>query len=180
MKDYSNEILDALNNHTEEFCKYVNIKNKEYGYKDFTKKIKTIIGNLGEAKGFDVLCSGVDNIYGNDNKEFIYDLTWVDIEIKQDKFPIVKSVPLVLESEISGKKWGQFKEDFDKLLLAKSSYKLMIFTKNNQKDFDLAIKYAGLAVESFSGFEANDFIDLIYFDESGEGDFKKETFTKKI
>lgn len=81
-----------------------------------TQIIKGAVGNTGEVLGWSVWPDR-----NHLNQEWMYDLVW---HTKTDDDCLV-SLELVLESE-----WGSKKDviyDFNKLLLAKSTYKVMVF-----------------------------------------------------
>jgi hypothetical protein len=90
-----------------------------------TKAIKLAIGTLGEELGFKVcgLPAG--------KKEWLYDLCWHSRSSLPDSKLL--DVPLVLESE-----WTQYEieYDFEKLLVAKSKFKVMVFQANGQTAID--------------------------------------------
>ncbi|MGO9587919.1 MAG: hypothetical protein ACLP2Y_17200 [Limisphaerales bacterium] len=92
-----------------------------------TKAIKLAIGTLGTQLGFAV--RGFPEYFGD--KEWLYDLCWYSGA--PDKNKKLLDVPLVLESE-----WNQYGiiYDFEKLLIAKSKFKVMVFQANGQTAID--------------------------------------------
>lgn len=67
--------------------------------------------------------------YSFDEGEWIYDFIWYEMSGFDDE--IMTSVPLVLESELSLKYYGNLKTDFDKLLIAKDSTKVFVTTSHD-------------------------------------------------
>lgn len=108
-----------------EFLTNIGIHN----YKEFTNQLKIIIGDLGVDLGYEV-ATNCNKKYNE--KEWLFDLVWYKMAVNKDE-NIVSSIDLVLESEISYKVFKDFKVDFDKLLFATKSTKIMIFTKTNDE-----------------------------------------------
>ena len=94
----------------------------------WTKEIKRVFIELGHKEGFKVCAHGVDTA---DAKEWLYDLVWY----RDDENGRLESVPLVLESEWEAKYEG-IKYDFEKLLLARTVYKVMIFQGEIESHFE--------------------------------------------
>jgi hypothetical protein len=90
---------------------------------EWTTQLKDDIGSLGVAHGWDVCTSGFP---GRFECEWLYDLVWY----REDAEGNLAEVYLVLESE-----WEEahaaITYDFQKLLLAKSPLKLMVFETND-------------------------------------------------
>ena len=114
------------------------IKNN-YSDPNWTKGVKAIFGGIGNQRGYKTYFSDgagrpfnqiqqdisnqalggahVPNIFG----EWLYDILWWE----QNQSGYVTDIPLVCELE-----WGNInavKDDFQKLLLARSKYRIMIF-----------------------------------------------------
>ena len=94
-------------------------KLKAYTRTDWTGMLKKQVGDLGVALKCLVCASGFEDDF---EKEWLYDLVWYE----NNKDGELIDVPLVLEAE-----WDQdfagIKYDFEKLLLSRSKYKVMIF-----------------------------------------------------
>ena len=93
---------------------------------DWTKGINTTLCELGHELGYQVGAKGLDFGYG----EWLYDVTW--LEYSRGYQPSLENrlldVHLVAECE-----WGNrpnIKDDFEKLLLARASVRLMIYDGN--------------------------------------------------
>lgn len=91
---------------------------------EWTRKIKVNLCKLGKVYDLETCASGV----GNKAKwgEWLYDLCWADAEKNKKTGWDLKSVPLVVESEWGRTLW-HIVADFDKLMLARSELKLMIY-----------------------------------------------------
>jgi hypothetical protein len=100
------------------------------GIKDrvWTKQLKDDIGTLGEKHDWTVCAGGFK---GRFEGGWLYDLVWY-----KETNGHLSQVYLVLESE-----WGKYqsliKYDFEKLLLAKATLKVMIFQTDNRRIEDL-------------------------------------------
>jgi hypothetical protein len=93
----------------------------------WTKSIKRALGKLGEQKGYKICAAGIDDY----EREWLYDLVWY----KEDSCGFLVSIPLVMESEWD-RKYSGIKYDFEKLLLSKSSYKIMIFQATGADQYE--------------------------------------------
>ncbi len=95
-----------------------------------------------------------------------------------EKSEIIESIDLVFETEISGKKFHDFKIDFDKLLFATKSTKMILFTKVNKGLTDKILKYVHETLNNFKDFDKNEKIYIIFWDESDTGSFEMEVIQK--
>ncbi|MDG4597563.1 MAG: hypothetical protein P9F75_18070 [Candidatus Contendobacter sp.] len=100
--------------------------------------------------------------------EFLYDIVWlkykIDYEKKHliterefkknfDQFPLIDSL-LVGESD-----WGYFdgvKEDFEKLLLARSKYRIMVFSVKNENEFNQYIRRLTELIRQYESSQPGD------------------------
>jgi hypothetical protein len=98
------------------------------GDRVWTTQLKTDIGTLGEKHDWTVCAGGFE---GRFEGGWLYDLIWY-----KETNGHLSEVYLVLESEW-GKYRTQIKYDFEKLLLAKSTLKIMVFQTNNREIEDL-------------------------------------------
>lgn len=91
------------------------------GPSEWTEGIKTALGKLGEKCGYSICTSGFS---GRFEAEWLYDMVWYHEVGKKDQSRLV-DIPLVAECE-----WnlslGHIKYDFEKLLAANASHRLMI------------------------------------------------------
>ena len=101
--------------------------------------------------------------------EWLYDLIWLQYDIDYENIHLIThdnfingldpiydrvallQTPLVLESEWDGDKFGNAKEDFEKLLQARSKYKVMVFTVNENKNKEKANQLFNSHYEKFKG-----------------------------
>ena len=137
-------------------------------YKDFTNFLKIIIGDLGVSLGYETAtnCSKEYN-----EKEWLYDLVWYKMDDKIEP-SVLKSVDLVLETEISGKKFSDFKIDFDKLLIATNSTKIMLFSKVSKNVLSEIINYVQNTLNRFDDLKKGEQVYLIFWDENNTGKFE--------
>ena len=98
---------------------------------DWTKGIKEIL--VMKAKDFGYLVSA-NHCNGSDYPEWLFDLVWYeysgDVNNEERKYNLL-DIPLVLESE-----WGNRKDiiyDFEKLLIARSGHRVMIFQEKERE-----------------------------------------------
>lgn len=93
-------------------------KCDKQGNAAWTRKIKEDIGEIGKGHGFRVCPSAVEG----DERQWLYDLIWY----RNNSNIRLEAVPLVLESEWSMDNY-EIRFDFEKLLLANSPIKVMVF-----------------------------------------------------
>jgi len=91
--------------------------------KEWTKAILLAIGTLGKKHGCHV-CGLREHF----EPAFLYDLSWY---INDAEYRLL-DMPLVLESEWSDR-YSYIKFDFEKLLIAKSKFKIMVFKASGNK-----------------------------------------------
>ena len=90
----------------------------------WTKAIATKLCKIGQGFGFQV---GAEVEEANRNwGEWLYDVTWLEYDAGR-----VVAAPLVAECEWKG--FEDVKDDFDKLLLARASVRLMIYDGNSKR-----------------------------------------------
>ncbi len=106
-------------NSEEEIISAIKSMQPGRGDKPRTAAIKRILITLGRARGYEVCASGFP---GECEKEWLFDLVWYRNEPKEH----LREIGLVLESEWSRDPF-QIKYDFEKLLVAKSPIKVMLF-----------------------------------------------------
>ena len=168
-KNVAQRIFQVLQENRENLNETLTINGT---YRDFTNKLKFLIADLGE-KEFKCETASQSSSHSFSEGEWLFDLVWFRMSEEIGKFNCIKSIDLVLESEISAKNFKDFKVDFDKLLLVKKATKIMIFTKvDNSELLKEIINYGKNSVNSFTDFEKGDTIYLILFDEYYEGDFE--------
>lgn len=118
------ELFDALS----KFCSHAYETCKSDGL--WTSGIKTELSKVGANLGYVTCATGADDC----EPEWLYDLLWY--KSKNGKLTEVK---LVVESEWSTDEENQYYEliyDFEKLLLAKATYKLFIFQAGSNDIID--------------------------------------------
>jgi len=118
----------------------------------WTEAVRKPLLELGESLGFDTCPSSC-------NCGWLYDLVWYE----NDASGQLKSVPLVLESEW-GKQYHKIKYDFEKLLVAKATYKVMVFQACGDRMRDY-FKRMKAGIQAFGGPKGNETYLLACFDE---------------
>jgi len=111
------EIKDTLDNTARMLY-----KDSKTDYKSWTRAIKTNLLNLAHQTFDYYYYAGTDNDYDITTNEWLYDMVWYEAYDNKK----IKRIRLVLECEWS----TNFKEieyDFQKILLAKSDLRVMIF-----------------------------------------------------
>ncbi|MCL7755127.1 hypothetical protein [Polaribacter sp. Z022] len=167
------EIVNLIHEELQSKSKFltdIGIRN----YKEFTNQLKIIIGDLGEKMGYEV-ATNCDKEYNE--KEWLFDLVWYKMAVNENE-NIVSSIDLVLESEISYKTFGHFKIDFDKLLIATKSTKIMIFTKVKEQLIERIKNYVQSSLNISNDYTKDNKIHLILWDENDTGEFYLTSFTK--
>jgi hypothetical protein len=94
---------------------------------EWTKRIKEGLCELGHKKSYGVSASGCE---GADTGEWLFDLSWSKGDEKPWRF---LEMPLSMECEWD-LKYDEISWDFEKLLVSKSKYKLMIFQQPSESD----------------------------------------------
>lgn len=134
------EVLDKIN---------VTVRDRDTVW---TKTIKTDLCKLGrDSFGCDVGASNVAESNRNFG-EWLYDVTWLKYDEGSPRR--VVAAPLVAECE-----WGTFddiKDDFDKLLLAHATVRLMIYDGGYKPGTKEIAQELATRVKKFSGSPAQD------------------------
>ena len=128
------------------------------GDTEWTKAVKTKLCEIGRIFGCKVGAGGVDNPgYG----EWLYDVTWLEYERDYDglKWPATALIEVHLVAECEWHRDKNFEEivyDFEKLLLARTGFRLMIFTGSNQAKSEEIAELLARKVREFKGSRAED------------------------
>jgi len=116
---------------------------------EWTKRIKLKLCRLGHEKGYSVSATGVEEA---ETGEWLYDLIWA---YGEGEPWIFMEMPLALECE-----WSRYDEDilwdFDKLLIARSKYKIFIFTKKTDNEVNDLFKKLKIHILSFRTTQTGD------------------------
>lgn len=117
------------------------------------------------------------------NNEWLYDLHWYT-EVEEPFLPT--GLPLVVECEWNPRKRGVrkipysgIKYDFQKLLIANSELRLMIFIIEKEKDIVELDKYFDKAIDLYKHLELNSKFLFIAFDERINGFHYTEKIKKQ-
>ncbi len=161
MDPIEQEIVDALT-----VC-FPNIAAaNKYNDTDWSNAIKAILGAIGQKRNFlswsgfnsgkfakyspDQIKQHVEQVLNlpvpNYRVGWLYDILWWE----QDQNAMVTNIPLVVESE-----WGSVdsvEDDFQKLLVARSKYRIMIF----QRDPDTINTWCKKQIHKYQCTQSND------------------------
>jgi hypothetical protein len=120
----------------------------------WTKAIFKSLSELGEELGFTICSCCQDGEY---ECGWLYDLIWY----KENANKELQTVPLILECEWR-KKYESIKYDFEKLLISKCRYKIMIFQAKQNQITDYFHKLKS-AIRAFDGSCKNETYFLACF-----------------
>ena len=133
--------------------------------KQWTEKVLITLCKLGKELGYTAWATGVPDEYCDGN-EFLYDASWHET----DNCGRTISLPMVAECE-----WGNSGEvdyDFQKLLLARSKVRVMVYwiaqRENQEETCDRLRKHVG----TFNGIEGDTYLLIGQFYENTEDVFR--------
>ena len=111
-----------------------------------TRDVKTALGAAGRVHGYWVCTGGLPrDSAAADSGEWLYDLCWLSYQSDGDESLV--DADLVVESEWTG---GEYlDEDFQKLLLARATVRLMIFDGGNPAGADQTASRLARQVAAF-------------------------------
>lgn len=123
------------------------------GDPDWTLKVATCMADLGRQNGYKVCVSGLIG----DDREWLYDMVWYR-EVGEKKEDIrLRSVPFVMECEWS-LSTERIAEDFEKLLLANSSLRLMVCKMSQKSRVSMASYFEDSIKEFEQGRDGDRFL----------------------
>ena len=96
----------------------------------WTKYVKQALVDIGRLNGFKTAASGCSS---DDGAEWLYDVVWYEV----DEHGNMRDVPLVAECEWGGPR--AIKVDFEKLLVARARYRVMIFQTSTDAESQRSI-----------------------------------------
>ncbi|MGD9851152.1 MAG: hypothetical protein AB7T38_07785 [Nitrospirales bacterium] len=120
---------------------------KWQGEKRWSVAVKSAI--IGIGREFDCLTAS-NGCETDEGKEWLYDVVWY----KSDREGHIIDVPLVAECE-----WGcekAIKEDFEKLLVSRSTYRVMVFQGNSEEVVHSLFRKMRMWIGKFSGTTVED------------------------
>jgi hypothetical protein len=112
----------------------------------WTIGVKDVIVKIGKRNGY---LTAANQVQSDEGKEWLYDVVWY----QSDKAGHLTDVPLIAESE-----WGnsnKVKEDFEKLLVSRSKYRIIVF-QTMDKNVSSLIKDMKLWIFKFLRSAAGD------------------------
>ena len=148
------EIADAI---AQSFATLPTRLGRDKTPREWTTQIKDAMGSLGTTHGWDVCTSGFTDRF---DCEWLFDLTWY----RNDADGYLSETYLVLESEWNGA-YADIKYDFEKLLVAKATLKVMVF---QGFDFNLSELFTSLerGIRAFQKKSSDEIYILAAFNNS--------------
>lgn len=128
----------------------------------WTKVVKRKLCQLGQSLGFRVCASGIQR--SKCEEEWLYDLVWYRYH-PRSKF--VQEIGLVAECEWSWT-FQDIKDDFEKLMVARSPCRLMVFQAGSRKSLDNYCDRLMRVVRKFRGTETGDRYLFVGWDDTAE------------
>ncbi|WP_028453845.1 hypothetical protein [Chitinilyticum aquatile] len=117
------------------------------GESPWTIAVKMVIVKIGRDFGWLTAANGCDS---DEGKEWLYDVVWY----QSDQAHHITDVPLVAESEWGGE--DAIKEDFEKLLVARSRYRVMVFQSESEEGVRNLFNRIRLWISKFHRTESGD------------------------
>ena len=138
------------------------------GRVQWTKKVLTILCKLGKRLGYTAWATGVPDEY-RDGNEWLYDVMWCNSDIS-DAYDRLISVPMVAECE-----WDNLEEieyDFAKLLLARATVRVMVYSawnaRNSDEPAEVINKKLREHVRTFNGASGDTYLLIAYVGDVSE------------
>ena len=131
---------------------------------EWTREVKIALCKIGKCHEY-TTCASVPDDHA-DHGEWLYDVVWLVYSPGEKKVELLQSVPLVAESE-----WGNeddIDEDFQKLLLARATIRVMIFGGANEDNDETAKRLVRL-VKHFKLGGSDDAYLLAGYESNEEG-----------
>ncbi len=131
----------------------------------FTRRVKEVLGNLGDDLGFEVACHKSDYSRAEQG-EWLYDMTWYVLDKTQGG--VLMRNPMILESE-----WeiAERDDDFQKLVQARADVRVWVFTAANSQEIQTHLARCRDQAQSFAGRQSGDRYVCAGFD------FQEKAFT---
>ena len=129
------------------------------GRKESTKNIKTALCKAGRSLGFRTAAQDVDKTV-KDEGEWLFDVVWMSLAWEPRRQ--LKRIHLVVESEWGNQ--GDIRDDFEKLLVARSDVRLMIFQASNKAEVKEVFNLLQGEAEGFEQRQAGDYYLLAGYD----------------
>jgi hypothetical protein len=127
------------------------------GDRVWTKAVFKSLADLGVTLKYQICSSSSD---GEFDGGWLYDLIWYE----NDTNGQLKSVPLILESEWH-KAYDRIKYDFEKLLVGRARYKVIIFQASGKRMLEY-FKMMKSGIKAFRGPHFDERYLLVCFDET--------------
>jgi hypothetical protein len=119
----------------------------------WTQRIKSELCILGHEEGYSVSATGCESLEkAPETGEWLFDLIWA----KGDGHPwIFKEMPLAMECEWSPDE-NEIWWDFEKLLVARSKYRVFIFQKTKNSELDRLFNEFNESIHAFKSSQQGD------------------------
>ena len=139
-----------------------------------TRLIKDTLARLGNSKGYLFHCNGLETQDAPKESELLYDFMWYT-RAPDDRY-VITSCPLIAECEWKSKRkkdsptpYSGIKYDFQKLLLANASLRLMILQKKSTHRLEELYDYFDRAIEQCANLPVRSRFLFIAFDADMHG-----------
>lgn len=147
--------------------------------KERTTKLFEVLTLLGDKKGYKVYSHSLSDRFKQEhtnqngepkfvNREWLYDLLWYEENKRNGYLPV--NFPLIVESEWEkkrkedkiGDEYSAIKYDFQKLLLANTGLRLMIFRISKKEDLNKLSKYFNNAINQYTPLRKGKFLFIAF------------------
>ena len=126
---------------------------------DWTKAVKKELTKAGNELKCRVAANGVDNAK---DVEWLFDVVWMTLDWKPSRQ--LKRIHLVVESEFGNV--GDIADDFEKLLVARSDVRLMVFKKRNKSKVEEEFNRLEKEAREFCQRQSGDYYILAGHDDA--------------
>ena len=159
------EIINSIQNSLEALRKDIELQIRVDEKKIWTRRIKSSLCDVGYRLGYYVCANKVDFVYANPRKniahhgEWLYDVTWIKFQDNYengnpDPNSKLKKIPFAAECEWKDDK--HVKEDFEKLLQARTGIRLMICDSSIMNSAPEVAGWLANLVGAFNDSQPND------------------------
>ncbi|MXW79535.1 MAG: hypothetical protein F4Z57_11250 [Gemmatimonadetes bacterium] len=157
---------DIVNRIVAEFRK-VEREAPALGRPDWTIEVKTILCKLGRELGYTTWATGVLADYC-DGKEFLYDASWLVIDNCE------RTISCLMVAECEWDNLGEVEYDFQKLLLARSKVRVMVYDAGpaNEEYQEEICDRLREHVGTFNGTEGDTYLLIGWLHENTEKGFR--------
>lgn len=138
----------------------------------WTSAIKTVLCELKNEidAGKDICLAAASNVDNSDWGEWLFDVTLYTYSKKPEPIRHLKEIYLAVECEWDFS-FQEIQNDFEKLLVAKARYKLMIFQAKSNTSLEDTIKNLSIIIDKFPSHSEERYMFVAYSNEDGDFHF---------